>query len=49
VASIAILNLDEAGDMGAAAAMAVQIGMIYAASTVLFAWLGRFVEKRTQV
>ena len=48
VASIAILNLDEAGDMGAAAAMAVLIGMISAAATVLFAWLSWFVEKRTQ-
>ena len=48
VASIAILNLDEAGDMGAAAAMAVLIGLISAAATVLFAWLGWFVEKRTQ-
>ena len=48
VASIAILNLDEAGDMGAAAAMAVLIGLISAAATVLFAWLGWFLEKRTQ-
>jgi iron(III) transport system permease protein len=48
VASIAILNLDEAGDMGAAAAMAVLIGLISAAATVLFAWLSWFVDKRTQ-
>ncbi len=48
VASIAILNLDEAGDMGAAAAMAVLIGLISATATVLFAWLSWFVEKRTQ-
>jgi iron(III) transport system permease protein len=34
--------------MGAAAAMAVLIGLISAAATVLFAWLGWFVEKRTQ-
>lgn len=48
VASIAILNLDEAGDMGAAAAMAVLIGLISATATVLFAWLSWFVDKRTQ-
>lgn len=48
VASIAILNLDEAGDIGAAAAMAVLIGLISAAATVLFAWLSWFVDKRTQ-
>jgi len=48
VASIAILNLDEAGDIGAAAAMAVLIALISAAATVFFAWLSWFVEKRTQ-
>ena len=48
VASIAILNLDEAGDIGAAAAMAVLIGLISAAATVFFAWLSWFVDKRTQ-
>lgn len=48
VASIAILNLDEAGDIGAAAAMAVLIGLISAIATAVFAWLGWFVEKRTQ-
>jgi iron(III) transport system permease protein len=48
VASIAILNLDEAGDAGAAAACAV---LIMAASTVVtlaFAVLGQWVGRRTQ-
>jgi len=48
VAAIAILNLDEAGDIGAAAAMAVLIALISACATVFFAWLGWFVDKRTQ-
>ena len=48
VASIAILNLDEAGDIGAAAAMAVLIGLISTVATLLFALLSWFVDKRTQ-
>jgi iron(III) transport system permease protein len=48
VASIAILNLDEAGDIGAAAAMAVLIGLISTVATFLFALLSWFVDKRTQ-
>jgi iron(III) transport system permease protein len=48
VAAIAILNLDEAGDIGAAAAMAVLIALISACATVFFAWLSWFVDKRTQ-
>src|SRR4029077_8066803 len=36
VASIAILNLDEAGEMGAAAAMAVLIGVASTLATLLF-------------
>ncbi len=48
VASIAILNLDEAGDIGAAAAMAVLIGLISAFATIMFALLSWFVDKRTQ-
>ncbi|MEI7764477.1 MAG: putative 2-aminoethylphosphonate ABC transporter permease subunit, partial [Comamonadaceae bacterium] len=36
VASIAILNLDEAGEMGAAAAMAVLIGLSSTVATLLF-------------
>ena len=48
VASIAILNLDEAGDIGAAAAMAVLIGLISTVATFLFALLSWFVDNRTQ-
>jgi iron(III) transport system permease protein len=48
VASIAILNLDEAGDIGAAAAMAVLIAAISALATALFALLGVWVGRRTQ-
>jgi iron(III) transport system permease protein len=48
LASIAILNLDEAGEIGAAAAMAM---LIAATSTVvcgIYLALGRLVERRTQ-
>jgi iron(III) transport system permease protein len=48
VASIAILNLDEAGDIGAAAAMAVLIGLISTLATLFFALLSWFVDQRTQ-
>ena len=48
VASIAILNLDEAGEIGAAAAMAVLIGLASTVATLLFMLLGWFVNKRTQ-
>ena len=48
VASIAILNLDEAGEMGAAAACAVMIAGASAIATLLFWVLARMVEKRTQ-
>ena len=48
VASIAILNLDEAGDIGAAAAMAVLIGLISTVATLFFALLSWFVDRRTQ-
>jgi len=48
VASIAILNLDEAGDIGAAAAMAVLIGLISTIETLFFAMLSWFVDKQTQ-
>ena len=48
VASIAILNLDEAGDLGAAAACAVMIVAASAVATTLFWLLSRFVQKRTQ-
>lgn len=48
VASIAILNLDESGEMGAAAAMAVLIGLTSTVATLLFMVLGWFVTKHTQ-
>ena len=48
VASIAILNLDEAGDIGAAAAMAVLIAVASTVATLLFMWLGAWVGRRTQ-
>ncbi len=48
VASIAILNLDEAGEIGAAAAMAVMIAGISALATGAFMLLARLVDRRTQ-
>ncbi|MDP1534479.1 MAG: putative 2-aminoethylphosphonate ABC transporter permease subunit, partial [Rubrivivax sp.] len=48
VASIAILNLDEAGEMGAAAACAVLIAAASTLAMLLFWVLGRAVERRTQ-
>ncbi len=48
VASIAILNLDEAGDIGAAAAMAVLIAAISATATGVFAVLDWWVSRKTQ-
>ena len=48
VASIAILNLDEAGDIGAAAAMAVLIAAVSASATLLFMAASRLIERRTQ-
>ena len=48
VAAIAILNLDEAGEMGAAAAMAVLITATSSVAMLLFMALGWFVERRTQ-
>jgi iron(III) transport system permease protein len=48
VASIAILNLDEAGEIGAAAAMAVLIAAANAVATLLFMALQWWVDKRTQ-
>jgi iron(III) transport system permease protein len=48
VASIAILNLDEAGEIGAAAAMAVLIAAANALATLLFMALSWWVDRRTQ-
>jgi iron(III) transport system permease protein len=48
VASIAILNLDEAGDIGAAAAMSVLIAVVSTVATLLFMALSWFVQRRTQ-
>ncbi len=48
VASIAILNLDEAGEIGAAAAMAVLIAAANAVATLLFMALSGYVDRRTQ-
>jgi iron(III) transport system permease protein len=48
VASIAILNLDEAGEIGAAAAMAVLIGVVSATATLFFMALAWWVNRRTQ-
>ena len=48
VAAIAILNLDEAGEIGAAAAMAVLIAAANTVATLGFMALGAWVGKRTQ-
>lgn len=48
VASIAILNLDEAGEIGAAAACAVLIAAANTIATLLFMALGHWVDRRTQ-
>jgi iron(III) transport system permease protein len=48
VASIAILNLDEAGEIGAAAACAVMIVAASSLATVVFWLLARLIERRTQ-
>ena len=48
VAALAILNLDEAGEIGAAAAMAVLIAAASALATLLFIALGWWVNQRTQ-
>ncbi len=48
VAAIAILNLDEAGDIGAAAAMAVLIALASTVATLFFMLLGGWVGRRTQ-
>lgn len=49
LASVAILNLDEAGDTGPAAAMAVLIAATSAVVTVLYLAAGKLVDRHTQV
>jgi iron(III) transport system permease protein len=48
VASIAILNLDEAGEPGAAAAMAVLIAAASLVACIAYLGIGWLVERRTQ-
>jgi iron(III) transport system permease protein len=48
VASIAILNLDEAGETGAAAAMAILIAAASGVATLLFWGVSLMIHKRTQ-
>ena len=48
VAAIAILNLDEAGEMGAAAAMAVLITAASSLAMLVFSALAWIVDKKTQ-
>ncbi len=48
VASIAILNLDEAGDIGAAAAMAVLIAVANIVAMGVFAVLSAWIDRHTQ-
>jgi iron(III) transport system permease protein len=48
VASIAILNLDEAGELGAAAAMAVMIAVASALATLVFMAAAWWIQTRTQ-
>ena len=48
VAAIAILNLDEAGEIGAAAAMALLIFAASAVATLIFWALSQLIERRTQ-
>jgi iron(III) transport system permease protein len=48
VAAIAILNLDEAGEIGAAAAMALLIVAANTVATLLFMGLSWWIDRRTQ-
>ena len=48
LASIAILNMDEAGELSPAAAMAVLIACASATATALFMLLGWWIDRRTQ-
>jgi iron(III) transport system permease protein len=48
LAAVAILNMDEAGEIGAAAAMATLIVVASTAICVVYALLTRFIVTRTQ-
>jgi iron(III) transport system permease protein len=48
VAAIAILNLDEAGEIGAAAAMAILIAAANMVATFGFMALSWWIDRRTQ-
>ena len=48
LASIAVLNMDEAGELSPAAAMAVLIAVASAIATALFTLLGWWIDRRTQ-
>ena len=48
LASVAILNMDEAGELAPAAAMAVLIAASSALATALFMLLGWWIDRRTQ-
>ncbi|HRH85989.1 MAG TPA: putative 2-aminoethylphosphonate ABC transporter permease subunit [Rubrivivax sp.] len=48
LASIAVLNMDEAGELSPAAAMAVLIAAASALATALFMLLGWWIDRRTQ-
>jgi iron(III) transport system permease protein len=48
LASIAILNMDEAGELSPAAAMAVLIAAASALATALFMLVGWWIDRRTQ-
>jgi iron(III) transport system permease protein len=49
LASVAVLNMDDAGDIAPAAAMALMIVYTSAFFRVLHALLARFINNRTQV
>ena len=48
LASVTILNLDEAGDAGPAAACAVLIALASTVASLAFMGLGRWIDRRTQ-
>ncbi len=48
LASVAVMNMDDAGDIAPAAAMAMMIVYTNLTAVVIYGLLSRFVEKRTQ-